>query len=354
MSESEVRRRRSARRLLLSPLTLSIFGDFTRARFALDHGDAIARVRRAGESEHLDWRRRPRRLEGLALVIDQRPDAAPVRAGDDQRADPERAPLHENRRYRSPTAVESGFDDRAFRAAVGVGDEIEQLGLQRDRLEQLVEIDILGRRNLDRERIAAERLDLHVVLQQLLHHPLGIGLGFVDLVDGDDDRGPGRLGVANRLDRLRHDAVVGRHDQHDDVGDFRAARAHGGEGRVARRVDEGDRLAAGRDDLVGADVLSDAAGFARHHVGVADRVEQRGLAVIDMAHDGDDGRTRHRRAFFIRSIKQAFLDVGFGDPLDRMPHLLGDELRGVGVQRVGQRDHAALAHQKLDHVDRAL
>ena len=54
------------------------------------------------------------------------------------------------------------------------------------------------------------------------------------------------------------------------------------------------------------------------------------------------------------SIEQAFLDVGFGDALDRVAHLLGDELRGVGVERVGQRDHAALAHQKLDDVDRAL
>ena len=277
-----------------------------------------------------------------------------MRAGDDQRADPERAPLHEHGRHRSAPAVEPGLDDRAFSAAFGIGDQIEQFGLQRDRLEQLVEIDILGRRNLDRESIAAERLDLHVMLQQLLHHSLRICLGFVDLVDRDDDRRLGRLGVSNRLDRLRHDAVVGGHDQHDDVGDFRSPRAHGGEGRVARRVDERDRLAAGRDDLVGADVLGDAAGFARHHIGVADRVEQRGLAVIDMAHDGDDGRARRRRAFFVRPIEQAFLDVGFGDPLDRMPHLLGDELGGVGVERVGQRHHAALAHQKLDHVDRAL
>ena len=277
-----------------------------------------------------------------------------MRAGDDQRADPQRAALHEHGRNWSAAAVEPRLDDRAFGAAIGIGDQVEQFGLQRDRLEQLVEIGVLGRRNLDRERIAAERLDLHVVLQKLLHHPLRIGLRLVDLVDGDDDRRLGRLGVANRLDRLRHDAVVGGDDQHDDVGDLRAARAHGGEGGVAGRVDEGDRLAAGRDDLIGADVLGDAAGFARHDIGVADRVEQRGLAVIDMAHDGDDRRTRHGRAFFVGPIEQAFLDVGFGDALDRMPHFLGDELRGVGVEHVGQGHHAALAHQELDHVDRAL
>jgi hypothetical protein len=39
----------------------------------------------------------------------------------------------------------------------------------------------------------------------------------------------------------------------------RATRAHGGEGLVAWRVDEGDALAAGERDLIGADMLGDAA-----------------------------------------------------------------------------------------------
>ena len=39
-------------------------------------------------------------------------------------------------------------------------------------------------------------------------------------------------------------------------------------------------------------MLGDAAGFMGDDVGAADRVEQRRLAVIDVAHDGHDGRTR--------------------------------------------------------------
>ncbi len=42
--------------------------------------------------------------------------------------------------------------------------------------------------------------------------------------------------------RLRHDAVVGRDDEHDDVGDIRAAGAHGGEGGVAGSIEESDAL----------------------------------------------------------------------------------------------------------------
>ena len=61
---------------------------------------------------------------------------------------------------------------------------------------------------------------------------------------------------------LRHDAVVGRHHQHGHVGDLSAARTHGGKGRVAGGVEEGDIPVV---DLhpVGADVLGDAARLGR-------------------------------------------------------------------------------------------
>ena len=92
-----------------------------------------------------------------------------------------------------------------------------------------------------------------------------------------------------RLDGLGHDAVVGRHHEDDDVGGLGATGPHGGERLVAGGVDEGERPAV-LDDLVGADVLGDAAGLAGDHVGVADLVEELGLAVVDVAHDGDDRR----------------------------------------------------------------
>ena len=59
---------------------------------------------------------------------------------------------------------------------------------------------------------------------------------------------------------------------------------------MARGVDEGDETPVFLR-LVGADVLRDAARFAGHDVGLADAVEQEGLAVVDVAHDGDHGRT---------------------------------------------------------------
>ena len=80
-------------------------------------------------------------------------------------------------------------------------------------------------------------------LGELLLDALDVGVGLVDLVDHDDDRHAGRLGVVDRLDGLRHDAVVGGDDDRGDVGDLGAAGAHGREGLVAGRVEEGDQLA---------------------------------------------------------------------------------------------------------------
>ena len=161
--------------------------------------------------------------------------------------------------------------------------------------------------------------------------------------------------MIDRLDRLRHDAVIGRDHQHHDVGDLGAARPHRGERGVAGGVDEGDLLAAfRRGDLIGADMLGDAAGLAGHHIGMAQRVEQRGLAVIDVAHHGHHGRTRLGVGGIVDDVEQAFLDVGGGDPLDGVAEFLGDQLRGVGIDHVGDLVHRALLHQQADDVDRAL
>ena len=104
------------------------------------------------------------------------------------------------------------------------------------------------------------------VLGELLADLGRVGALLVDLVHRDHDRHVGRLGVVERLDRLRHHAVVGRDHEHRDVGRLGAAGTHGGERLVTRGVDEGDRplvaLELG-DHLVGADVLGDAAGLAR-------------------------------------------------------------------------------------------
>ena len=147
----------------------------------------------------------------------------------------------------------------------------------------------------DERHVAAVLLDDDAGLGQLGLDPGRVGVRLVDLVEGDDDRDLGRLGVADGLERLGHDAVVGGDHDDRDVGDPRAAGTHGGERLVTRGVEEDDALAVVLD-LGRADVLGDATALAGRDLGRAEGVEQARLAVVDVAHDGDDRGARLERA----------------------------------------------------------
>ena len=43
--------------------------------------------------------------------------------------------------------------------------------------------------------------------------------------------------------------------------------------------------------LIGADVLGDSAGFCGGYIGFANRIQQRCLSMVYVAHDGDHGRS---------------------------------------------------------------
>ena len=131
----------------------------------------------------------------------------------------------------------------------------------------------------------------------------------VALVDGDNDRNLGGLGVIQGFHGLRLHAVVRSDHQDDDVRHVGTAGAHGAEGGVTGGVEESEfenflfPLRVGETDGVSTDVLRDAAGLALDHVGVADGVEEGGLAVVDVTHDGDHGRTRLKVFILVLDIE---------------------------------------------------
>ena len=160
--------------------------------------------------------------------------------------------------------------------------------------------------------------------------------------------------MIDRFARLRHHAVVCRDDEHDDVGDFRAAGAHQRERFVARRVEKHDVPAGFRGDVIRADVLRNAAGLALGDAGRPDGVEQRRLAVIDVAHDRHDRGARNRVfrphffGFHFEHVLLERAELHFGSELTR------DHRRRLGVNGAVDRHHHALVEQLLEHVLHAL
>ena len=157
--------------------------------------------------------------------------------------------------------------------------------------------------------------------------------------------------MVDRLDRLRLRTVVDRDHQDHDVGHLRATGAHLGERFVAGRVEEGDLAAVVRLDGVGADVLRDAARFATRDVRLADRVEERRLAVVDVAHDRHDRSAMHA----LRVVDDGlFVPERFRlverDVRNLVAELGRDQRGGVGVDRLVHRRHHPHRHQLLHHV----
>ena len=330
-----------------------------------DH-ELVAGVGDVGQAEDLHGRRRPGFLDLLAGVVDEGADPAEGGAGHQRVADAERAALDEDGGHGAPADVEMRFEHAARGPALGVGAEVLDLGHQEEAVEQLVDAVAVEGGDLGEDGVAAPLLGDQVLFGELLHDAVGVGALAVHLVDGHDDGHVGRLGVVERLEGLGHHAVVGGHDQDDDVGGLGAAGPHGGERLVARGVDEGEDVPV-LLGLVGADVLGDATGLAGDHVGLADVVEELGLAVVDVAHDRDDraagaGCRRPRRRRRRRMTEQlvdaeALLELDLLllagiDEADLGAELGGEQLDHVVGERLGGRDHLALLHEEADDVGR--
>src|SRR5436190_1921694 len=332
----------------IARLLLPHLSDHARLRVVVDDGDRVPRFRHVIETGELYRRRGTGLGDALAALVAHRAHASPGRAGEERVADLQRTVLDENRPDDAASDFLLRLEHDALGGHVGIRFEIEEIGSQHDHVEQIVDAFLLFRRHFDRHRLAAPLLDEHVRIGELAADLLRIRVRLVDLVDGDDHRDLRGSRVIDRFLRLRHDAVVGRDDEDDDVRHLRAARAHHRERFVTRRVEKDD-LAALLLDVVRADVLRDSAGFAFRDVGLADDVEERGLAVVDVTHDGDDRPARHR-AFCVGALHRLELERFFErDHLGVDPQLAGDFQRELLAQRLVDRDHQPLLHEEVLH-----
>ncbi len=265
--------------------------------------------------------------------------------------------LDDHRRHGAAPDVEVRLEHDAAGRRLRAGLQLENFGEHGDLVEKVLDAEPLQRRSLDGDRVTAPGLGHEALLGELLEDAVGVRPLLVDLVERHDDRDPGRLGVVDRLDRLGHDAVVGGDDEHDDVGHLGAAGPHRGECFVAGRVDEGDPLAVPLD-LVGADVLGDAARLGLDDIRLADPVEKQRLAVVDVPHHRHDRwpAAQHRRVDLGRLVgEEAGLQGGLlllarvdeGDP---SPDLGGEQLDHVVGERLRRRHDLALEEEEPDDV----
>ncbi len=312
------------------------------------HQEQVAGGGHGGQAQHLDRRGRASRIHGTTVFVQHGTHTTIRGAGHDGITHVERTGLHQHGGHGTTALVESGFDGGTTGVHVGVGAQIK-LGIGREQhgFEQLIDVGALLGGDIDEHGVATVLLRNKTELGELATDLLRVGTGHIDLVDGHDDWYLGGLSMVDSLNGLRHHTIVSCDHKDCDVGKLGTAGTHSGERLMARGIKEGDfaRFALKiHRDLVCTDTLGDAAGLTCDDVGLADGIQQSGLTMIDMAHDGDDRRTR----FQILIILQLFLvkvDVELlqqllvfllgGNELDVPADFLTQDLEGLFVQGLG-------------------
>src|SRR5580658_42564 len=342
-------------------LLLAVFRDAARPVAIGDDNELIACLRQTFHAENFDWRGRWRRLKRRSAVVEHSAYFSVDIAHDEVVAGVERSVLHQHSRNRTTSSIELGFEDDAGRRAFGSRFQLRQVGDQANHFQQKVQIRFLLCRNVDEYRFAAPIFRHQAAIGELLLHAIGHGFGFVDLIDRNNDRNFSGMRVVDSLKRLGHHAIIGGDDQHNNIRGLGAAGSHAGKGFVAGRIQENDLAAVSRRffigdaNFVGADVLRNAASLASRNVGQTNGIEQRGLAMIDVAHDGDNGRARHsaNRTFFASSSSLVSVlgsllfkrnDVRIRAKEAR--HLAGQ----FGIERLVHGCENAASQQTRDHI----
>ncbi len=99
-------------------------------------------------------------------------------------------------------------------------------------------------------------------------------------------------------------------------------------------------------------MLRDAACLAGNYIRVADIVEKRGFAVVDMTHHGDNRRARFEHTFVIVLLRYS-LDHFGADILGLESELLGNNVDSLRVETLVDAHHHTEAHTcGYDVVDR--
>ena len=180
-----------------------------------DH-ELVARLRHLGQALDLDRNRRAGCLGRFAVFVQHGAHAADV--CQHHVAHLQRAGLHQHRGHRAAALVQAGFDHQAPWRRLDRRLQFQHFGLQQHLLEQVVDaLPVLADTGDERRRVAAVFLGHHFLDHQLLLDASGLasGLSILLIATTMGTRPPWR---ADGFSRLRHDAVVGRHHQDDDVG----------------------------------------------------------------------------------------------------------------------------------------
>src|SRR5690554_1351382 len=182
--------------------------DFPGLSLFVENDELVAHFGRTVEANN------QRRLRGAYFVytvvalVKHGANTPAVDTRDERVTDPERAILYQYGCHVSTSLFETAFDDDTRCLPLEIASQLEQIGLEEHLIQKVTYSFTRLGRDKARLDLSAILLDEHVVVGELLHNPLRIGFGLIDLVDRDHNRHVGGLCVIYGLNGLRHHGVV--------------------------------------------------------------------------------------------------------------------------------------------------
>jgi hypothetical protein len=275
------------RLFLLSLFTadlLPLLGDVPGFGLVLDFIDEVTSSGNDRDADYLNRISWPCFLQLVSSIILHRLDFGVVLTDDQQRSCLEDTLADDDRGRIEALMVLVGLQGDALALPFRVGFEL--FCFLQDQLRKQVHILTRLCTDMHNRNISSPGLDIESSFEECLFDALDVGIGEIDLVDGHDGLNLIFVDDVDNFLGLLLDSFGRRNDQHDEVSNPSAPSAHVAEGLVSGCIDEGDFLIV-TTNVKCTYFLSDTAHFSFCNVGVAQVVDERGLAVVNVTHNGD-------------------------------------------------------------------
>ena len=314
-------------------LTLQLFtlvGDIPSLLFRLQHMESIARGGSAIQSQYDGRLGGSRFLYTLVTLIEHGLDASPAGTGYHDITHFERAIAYQYRRNIATPFVKRRLYNGSRSFTVGIGFQIQHFRLEQYLVEQFGHANTFFGTDFLALVLTAPLLNQQIHVGQVFPDLVRICAGLVYLVDGKHHGHSCRLGMGDGLFGGRHHGVIRGNDDNGDIRHLGSTGTHSGESLMSRRIQESYLAAIFQSHAIGSDMLGDAAGLARYHVGIANKVEQRSLTMVYMAHHGNDRRTGNQVVLVILFFADRLLYLR-ADIFGGKAKFLGHHVDGLGV-----------------------
>ena len=337
---------------LLTLQLLTLVGDFASLLLCLDYVELVTCSRRTVQTEDDSWLSWSSRLDIGITLIEHRLDTTPRSTGEYDVAYLQGTIGNQYGRNISTTLVERRLDDGTCSTTVRVSLQVEHVSLEEHLVEQIVNTDTLLGTDFLALILTTPLLNEQVHVSQVLTDTVWVSTWLINLVDSEYHWYTGSLRMSDSLLGSWHHRVIGCDDDDGDIGSLGTTGTHGGKRLVTWSIKEGYLATAFQGHTIGTDMLGNTTRLTGNHIGIADIVEQRGLTVVYVTHDGYDWSTWNQVVLIIHFLAHGLLNLGthvFGLETE----LLSYHVDGLCIQALVDRNHDTYTHQGRDNLSNA-